>query len=111
MTRSLVQALLFALAATSLTALDGCGQEASGIPECLQQKFDPSDHIYRCTYEGRVVYYYRSTLGYDLPSYLYDANCNVICSPDGGFGGTGDGRCTEFNQTDAACEVIWLNSD
>lgn len=32
----------------------------------------------------------------DLKSDLYDANGNLICHPDGGYAGTGDGKCQEF---------------
>ncbi len=26
---------------------------------------------------------------------LYDSECNLICAPDGGFTGNGDGRCPD----------------
>ena len=32
----------------------------------------------------------------DQFNYLYDSDCNIICAPDGGFIGTGDGKCPDF---------------
>jgi len=32
----------------------------------------------------------------DIPSVLYDTAGTVVCAPDGGFIGRGDGRCPDF---------------
>ena len=47
---------------------------------------------YRCDLDGKVVYHVEMGCC-DIPNPLYDANGSYICSPDGGFTGTGDGSC------------------
>ncbi|HEY1131550.1 MAG TPA: hypothetical protein VGF12_19240 [Roseateles sp.] len=42
--------------------------------------------------DGRVFYLVNAPCC-DHFNYLYDADGRRICSPSGGFGGTGDGRC------------------
>lgn len=43
----------------------------------------------------------------DQFSTLYDANGNVICAPDGGFFGTGDGRCPDFFTDRTNEKLVW----
>ncbi len=40
-------------------------------------------------------------------STLYNENCNVICSPDGGLTGSGDGQCSDFFDTRTDEKLIW----
>ncbi len=121
MTRPFVRALLIILAMASMPTLDGCGQGGNDLPECLQKMVAgdpewpheliyPSDYISRCNYDDRIVYFMPSQCC-DIPSYLFDADCNIICSPDGGYSGTGDGRCPEFSEAAANCEEIWIKPD
>lgn len=37
-----------------------------------------------------------STLGLDVNSTLYDRCGTIVCHPDGGFTGRGDGQCPDF---------------
>lgn len=44
-----------------------------------------------------VVYYYITSGCCDKFNFLYDDECNLICAPDGGFSGMGDGKCSNLN--------------
>lgn len=70
-----------------------------GTPNCINDKikqilaegvWNPPAKIYSYQYSGRKVYYFPPRCC-DIPSTLYDDNCNVICHPDGGYTGGGDG--------------------
>jgi hypothetical protein len=62
--------------------------------------------IWQYQYNSQTVYYVPPRCC-DLPSVLFDANGNVLCSPDGGFGGHGDGRCDDFFEKRKAEKLIW----
>ena len=70
---------------------------------------NPPAFLSRCKYKGRTVYY-RSSRCCDIPGILYDENGNVICSPDGGLTGRGDGRCADFHGQKRECEIIWRDT-
>lgn len=88
---------------------------AAGMPGCLQQKINailtepvrnPPARILRFSYNGDTVFY--------IPSYccdhfseLYDGECNLICHPDGGLAGNGDGQCPTFWTTATDSVEIW----
>jgi hypothetical protein len=67
---------------------------------------NPPQSIYRYTYDGRTVYYVPPTCC-DQLSTLYDVDGNVICAPDGGFSGKGDGRCPDFLEQATDKVLIW----
>ena len=53
--------------------------------------------IWRYEFRDATVYYLpRSHLCCDIPSVLYDSEGQIVCLPDGGITGRGDGRCTDF---------------
>jgi len=56
---------------------------------------NPPRSIYQYDYNGKTVYYV-PPICCDQYSTLYDACGNVICAPDGGFTGNGDGQCPDF---------------
>lgn len=70
---------------------------------------NPPAFLSQCKYRGQTVYY-RSSRCCDIPSILYDENENVICSPDGGLTGRGDGKCADFFYEKSGCEVIWRDT-
>ena len=70
---------------------------------------NPPASLSKCTYKGEIVYYLPPRCC-DVYSVLFNENGNVICSPDGGFTGDGDGRCTDFFEERKNCEVIWKDS-
>jgi hypothetical protein len=70
---------------------------------------NPPQSIWRYEYKGQVVYYVPAQCC-DQFSTLYDAKGKIICSPDGGFSGRGDGHCTDFFSTRANEKLIWKDS-
>ncbi len=69
---------------------------------------DPAAAIYSYKYHGRVVFYLSSRCG-DIQSQLYNANGIVLCFPDGGLDGGGDGRCDDFIAERENETLIWMD--
>src|SRR4030095_4118966 len=87
-----------------LNASKSCKDDDS-VPSCIQQmikeyqskpKQNPPAEIYQYDYNGKKVYYVKAPCC-DQLNMLYDAECNIICHPDGGLTGKGDGKCPDFN--------------
>ncbi len=85
------------------------------IPDCIRQKINtlekenvrnPPAKVYQYTYQNQTVYYIPSYCC-DVFSELYDSNCTLICYPDGGITGRGDGRCTDFFDLRKDEKLIW----
>ena len=70
---------------------------------------NPPQSIYQYLYNGEIVYYVPPQCC-DQFSTLYDANGKVICAPDGGFTGRGDGKCSDFFQERKNEKLIWKDS-
>jgi hypothetical protein len=92
--------------------------EPSGIPACIsakieflkgQPKGNPAYSVYQYSYNGKKVYYFPPQCC-DQFSDLYDENCNLICHPDGGIAGGGDGNCQNFISTRKNEVLIWKDS-
>jgi hypothetical protein len=74
------------------------------VPNCIERKIrqfkkDAVDNPPKQVWEWKVngtTYYYITGHGADCLHYLYDDNCKVVCAPDGGTFGTGDGKCPKF---------------
>lgn len=90
----------------------------AGTPDCIvnmitqikgQDKWNPPATITRYLYKGQVVYFIPQRCC-DIPSVLLDEQCNIVCSPDGGIGGGGDGKCMDFFATRSAEKLIWQDS-
>jgi hypothetical protein len=84
-------------------------------PACIAARVDkmcaqPSQRepmsVTRYRYRGQDVYYIPPHCC-DIPSELLDAECRIVCMPDGGLTGAGDGKCPDFRTTRAGGEVIW----
>lgn len=91
---------------------------ADSIPECIQEKIiefssqkvtNPPIKIYSYTYNEETVYYVTAVCC-DVYSILYDKDCNLICAPDGGKTGRGDGKCTDFFDTKTNEKLIWSDT-
>jgi hypothetical protein len=92
-----------------LVALSACNkpellQEA---PPCIQKKINqalnkpvqnPGMKVWKWT-DASNTYYYVTSDCCDQFNYLYDDKCNIVCAPDGGFSGGGDGNCPNFQGT------------
>jgi hypothetical protein len=75
------------------------------VPNCVQTKIEliqslpvenPSKEVWKWQVDGNT-YYYFSAACCDQYSELYDTNCNLVCHPDGGLTGAGDGNCPNFS--------------
>jgi hypothetical protein len=67
---------------------------------------NPPLSIWRYEYDGGIVYFVPAHCC-DIPSTVYDTNGNIICAPDGGITGEGDGRCPDFFSQRSAEQQIW----
>jgi hypothetical protein len=67
---------------------------------------NPPRSIWQYEYKSQIVYYVPPQCC-DQFSTLYDANGLVICAPDGGFTGHGDGKCPDFFQERKNEKLIW----
>ena len=69
---------------------------------------NPPASVWRYHYAGRTVFYVPPKCC-DFPSELYEADGDVICQPDGGLTGRGDGRCPDFHATRRDGVRVWLD--
>lgn len=114
--RNLPKILLFALliACTAATC-DKDDDNLQTTPECIkvliqQMKSEPVSNppgsVWQYEYNGEIVFFIPQKCC-DFPSRLIDADCNIICSPDGGFSGSGDGKCGDFFSKRKNEKLIW----
>ncbi|MDA8871351.1 hypothetical protein N9C47_04285 [Flavobacteriaceae bacterium] len=99
-----------------LTVLFGCSKETtSTLPSCIQSKIEliekeavwnPAAKIYRYSYQGKTVYFFPQRCC-DIFSELYDENCTLLCHPDGGITGQGDGQCPDFFKIRSGEVLVW----
>ena len=104
-------------------ALTACGAASSGsaptpVPSPVadlihelqtQPPANPPAYIANYEYQGRVVYYVPPRCC-DIFSDLYDDSGTVICHPDGGLAGHGDGRCPDFLSGRTNETILWRSS-
>ncbi len=70
---------------------------------------NPPRSVYSYDYKGQTVYYVPPQAG-DQYSQLYDTQGNLICAPDGGLTGKGDGKCPDFASQASNKVLIWQDS-
>lgn len=68
--------------------------------------YDRPNTIDRYTYQGEVVFYTLPRYA-DQYSTLYDRCGTILCHPDGGFTGRGDGQCPGFSDSATGRVEIW----
>lgn len=87
----------------------------NSTPDCIVDMIDgykadlttvPKPQVYRYRYNGETVYHIVPGCC-DQRSTLYDKECNVICEPDGGLDGQGDGNCTDFFDEGKKKTLVW----
>jgi len=116
----LVLALALALAGCSPTdsgARDGDTPEPDARPAWLtaliqrleaQPVANPPAYIARREHAAGVFYYLPSRCC-DIPSDLYDVDGTLVCHPDGGITGGGDGRCPALGAP-LREEIVWRDT-
>jgi hypothetical protein len=104
--------------AASLGAACATGRSVGPEPEWLttlvhnlesQPVANPPAFIARYDYGGRVVYYLPPRCC-DIPSNVYTADGTIICHADGGFNGSGDGRCPDFLSARKNEKIVWRDA-
>lgn len=112
--------LLIAVLFFKLLTLTQCKKtELTGsIPSCIQTKIsaiktapvrNPTGSVWQAEYKGNTVYFIPQYCC-DIPSELFDNNCNLICNPDGGITGSGDGKCADFFSARKNVKLIWQDT-
>jgi hypothetical protein len=97
--------------------LIGCSQSdfPAGSPKWVQTLVasyqrepvgNPPQSIWQYEYQGQTVYYVPPQCC-DQFSTLYSATGEVVCAPDGGITGQGDGKCSDFFQQRKNEKLIW----
>jgi hypothetical protein len=106
------------LAAAVVVALVACGADKATAPPdraWLQDLIrsieetpvsNPPTVIYEYKYRQQAVYFVPQRCC-DIPSDLYDRDGQLLCHPDGGFTGAGDGRCPDFFDARTDERVVW----
>ncbi len=102
--------LLVALTLGSCEDLD----LVADVPRCVEREIrkikreevrNPPAKVWRLTFDN-AIYYYITSDCCDQFNLLYDTNCDVVCAPDGGFTGRGDGNCPDLSEAIAET-LIW----
>jgi len=65
------------------------------------------DGIWQYQYLGATVYYIPRLACCDIMGWLYDVKGKLVCRPDGGVGGSGDGRCPDFFEKRRDGQLLW----
>ena len=90
---------------------------SNSLPACISKMIEtfrseevknPPRKIFRYTYQGKTVYYVPA-LCCDFYSDLYDAQCNLLGHPDGGYTGKGDGKFPDFEKKRTDEKLIWAD--
>jgi hypothetical protein len=67
---------------------------------------NPPAYVASYEYAGQVVYYVPPRCC-DIFGDLYNAAGVLVCHPDGGLGGRGDGRCPDFFSQRKNETIVW----
>ncbi|WP_236971973.1 DUF6970 domain-containing protein [Membranihabitans marinus] len=105
--------LIIALLVWSFTMSCDKNKDEVDIPTCIQAKIESLKTLHKQNPPAIVeewetpsgTYYYITSDCCDQFNYLYDGFCNVVCAPDGGITGEGDGNCPVL--TDTVVTVLW----
>jgi hypothetical protein len=74
-----------------------------------QPPANPPGYVASYDYRGEVVYYVPPRCC-DIFSDLYDATGQIICHPDGGLAGKGDGGCPDFLSQRTNEKILWRDT-
>ena len=89
------------------------------IPACLAQQIEsfgkkettnPPIQVDEYTYKGKRAFLFTADCC-DQFNTLYNENCEVICSPSGGFEGGGDHKCEDFSKEAKFVKQIWKKKE
>lgn len=84
------------------------------IPTCIETKIqdlknesvqNPPAKVWKWEVDGQTYFYITSDCC-DQYNYLYTSNCEIVCAPDGGLTGEGDGKCPSFTN-EIVKTLVW----
>jgi hypothetical protein len=110
--------MLVAVAACGPHSMKGPGAQSTPVPPAVmaliqdlktQPVANPAAYVASYDYGGQVVYYVPPRCC-DIFGNLYSGDGQVICHPDGGLAGSGDGRCPDFLSQRKNEAVIWRDT-
>jgi hypothetical protein len=102
----------------AFAGLAACAGTPSGSPEWVRTMIarfeaapvaNPPHRIVRYRYRDQIVFYVPPSCC-DQPGQLYDDHGNVLCAPDGGMTGRGDGQCADFHALRSEETLVWRDS-
>ncbi len=70
---------------------------------------NPPQSIWKSQFNGQTTYYVPPQCC-DQFGILYDAGGTILCFPDGGISGTGDGHCPDYFPKRTNVELVWKDS-
>lgn len=91
------------------------GSDLVAVPTCLKNKIDSfklkephekPQRVLEYIYKSKKVYYVVMPCC-DFFNEVYDANCNFLGAPDGGFTGKGDGKIPDFFEEAKNEKLVW----
>ena len=71
-----------------------------------ERKRNPITRVLRYSYAGQTVYY-QSAPCCDQYSQVFDTKGRLLCQPDGGITGKGDGKCPDFDKKKTNEKLVW----
>ncbi|WP_236668554.1 DUF6970 domain-containing protein [Hymenobacter rubidus] len=71
-----------------------------------ERKRNPITRILSYQYDGQTVYFETAPCC-DQFSQLFDTKGRLICQPDGGITGRGDGKCPDFDKKKTNEKLVW----
>ena len=86
----------------------------SNLPVCIENKIveiinndvtNPPTQIWKWMDNGDTYFYITSDCC-DQYNYLLTEDCEIVCAPDGGITGNGDGNCPDFS-SELSKVLIW----
>lgn len=88
---------------------------SSDLPTCIKNKIDSfkvkeaherPQRVVEYIYKSKKVYYVVMPCC-DFFNEVYDAQCNYLGAPDGGFTGKGDGKIPDFAEQAKVVKTVW----
>jgi len=70
---------------------------------------NPPGAIWQYNYQGVIVYLVPAPCC-DKFNPLYNLDCEVICYPEGGITGKGDGKCNDFHNGASDKKLVWKDT-
>jgi hypothetical protein len=110
-----ISVVLLTVALAACGAAPGTGSSRPEPPAAIaalihdletQPVRNPPALVARYDYAGQSVYYVPPHCC-DFFGDLYDSSGQIICHPDGGIAGHGDGRCADFLNQKTNEAIIW----